>query len=153
MNTTALILKDNHKIGTICNCLNNSISSYSEPSIILNYFTIYVYFKLKYILINIESLAFLGKNLFVWNYGDFSKRPLSEIIILATRFLTNLPTYFWLGLTYQNPFNPTTKIQYSVANSQNVVSKVFNLLGKKAAAIVKENKNAALTLSTKQMRI
>ena len=51
-----------------------------------------------------------------------------------------MPTEFTLEQNYPNPFNPSTSIQYSVVNSQNVMLKVFNVIGKEVAVLVNEKK-------------
>lgn len=52
------------------------------------------------------------------------------------------PTTFALNQNYPNPFNPSTSIQYSVAGSQYVSLKVFNVLGKEVAVLVNEKKES-----------
>lgn len=51
-----------------------------------------------------------------------------------------MPTEFALEQNYPNPFNPSTSIQYSVVSSQNVVLKIFNVIGKEVAVLVNEKK-------------
>ena len=52
----------------------------------------------------------------------------------------NIPNEFTLGQNYPNPFNPTTKIKYSIpsASSDDVVLKVFDLLGQEVITLVNE---------------
>lgn len=50
------------------------------------------------------------------------------------------PQNFTLAQNFPNPFNPTTNIEYSVASSQNVTIKIFNILGKEVAVLVNEKK-------------
>ena len=45
-----------------------------------------------------------------------------------------------LHQNFPNPFNPTTKIQYSIPQSSNVVIKVFNILGREIETLVNEEK-------------
>lgn len=52
------------------------------------------------------------------------------------------PISFNLSQNYPNPFNPTTKISYSIQRSGFVTLKVFDILGREAAILVNEVKNA-----------
>jgi hypothetical protein len=47
-----------------------------------------------------------------------------------------------LSNNYPNPFNPSTKIKYSVPKSSNVVIKVFDVLGNEIETLVNEEKAA-----------
>ncbi|MGE5437486.1 MAG: T9SS type A sorting domain-containing protein [Syntrophothermus sp.] len=49
---------------------------------------------------------------------------------------------YFLNQNYPNPFNPSTLIKYSIANSEQVVIKVFNILGKEVQVLVNEVKPA-----------
>ena len=52
----------------------------------------------------------------------------------------DIPKNFNLWDTYPNPFNPSTKIRYSVPQSSNVVIKVFDILGNEIETLVDEEK-------------
>ena len=66
-------------------------------------------------------------------------------------FTVNIPTgvphdqnhveNFKLYPAYPNPFNPTTKIKYSVDKNSSVKISVFNLIGEKVATLVDEEKS------------
>jgi photosystem II stability/assembly factor-like uncharacterized protein len=53
-----------------------------------------------------------------------------------------VPDEFSLAQNYPNPFNPTTNIKFTLGNSQFVILKVFDLLGKEVVTLINENKPA-----------
>lgn len=53
-----------------------------------------------------------------------------------------MPIEFLLCQNWPNPFNPSTKIKYSVPKSSNVVIKVFDILGNEIETLVNEEKPA-----------
>ena len=53
-----------------------------------------------------------------------------------------LPSEFLLSQNFPNPFNPSTKIKYSIPQSSNVVIKVFDVLGNEIETLVNEEKSA-----------
>jgi subtilisin-like proprotein convertase family protein len=55
---------------------------------------------------------------------------------------SRLPEVYYLSQNYPNPFNPSTKIRYSIASGANVELKVFDILGKETALLVKGYKTA-----------
>jgi len=54
--------------------------------------------------------------------------------------MNNLPEEFILLQNYPNPFNPSTKINYAVPQSSNVVIKIFDVLGNEIETLVNEGK-------------
>lgn len=60
-----------------------------------------------------------------------------------TVFVENfLPSIFSLSQNFPNPFNPSTKINYSLPTAEFVNISVYNLLGEKVAVLVNELKEA-----------
>jgi len=63
---------------------------------------------------------------------------------VAVQTLAYVPSAFHLGQNYPNPFNPTTVITYEVATQGNVDLSVFDLLGRKVATLVNEQKSSGV---------
>jgi choice-of-anchor B domain-containing protein len=51
---------------------------------------------------------------------------------------SDVPRAFALDQNYPNPFNPVTNIQFSIANSQLTIVKVYDVLGREVATLVNE---------------
>ncbi|MGK9368855.1 T9SS type A sorting domain-containing protein [Melioribacter sp. Ez-97] len=47
-----------------------------------------------------------------------------------------IPNEFTLSEAYPNPFNPTTKINFSLTKSSNVTLNVYNILGQKIRTLI-----------------
>jgi len=58
--------------------------------------------------------------------------------VLSVDKISNLPFGYSLEQNYPNPFNPSTKIQFSISNTQPVTLKVFDVLGNEVATLVNE---------------
>jgi hypothetical protein len=82
------------------------------------------------------SYAYVGTDDGVW------RRPVSQLIVSVKPLTSRLPTEFLLSNNFPNPFNPSTKIKYSVPQPSNVVIKVFDVLGNEIETIVNEVKPA-----------
>ncbi len=54
--------------------------------------------------------------------------------------IDEIPTDFNFTQNFPNPFNPATKIKYSVPQSSNVIIKVFDILGNEIETLVNEEK-------------
>ncbi|MBI1932092.1 MAG: T9SS type A sorting domain-containing protein [Ignavibacteriales bacterium] len=53
-----------------------------------------------------------------------------------------IPNYYALNQNFPNPFNPETKISYSIAENSNVTLKVYNILGSEIATLVNKKQNS-----------
>lgn len=92
---------------------------------------------------NMRTLAINDSTLFA---GTFSSgiwhRPLSQLVTSVGSSSENSPTEFFLRQNFPNPFNPSTKISFSIPNEEFVSLKVFNSLGEEVAELVNETKPA-----------
>lgn len=83
-----------------------------------------------------------GKILYRLKQIDFDGTyEYSKIVSVDVNFI---PEKFAVSQNYPNPFNPNTKISYSIPsdNSNHVIIKVYDLLGKEVSTLVNEIKNA-----------
>ena len=65
----------------------------------------------------------------------YNQNP-TEIFFYTNTVLRN----FILSQNYTNPFNPATRIKYSIGSEQGVLLKIYDLLGKEIATLVNEEK-------------
>ena len=63
-----------------------------------------------------------------------------EVITDVNENNSTLPTGFALLLNYPNPFNPSTKIKYTISSRQYATLKVYDVLGNEIAILVNEEK-------------
>jgi len=56
----------------------------------------------------------------------------------------NAPVEFSIKQNFPNPFNPTTKIEFSIPSDNNVEIKVFNVLGMEVATLLNEHRQAGM---------
>jgi hypothetical protein len=54
------------------------------------------------------------------------------------------PREFALGQNHPNPFNPTTKIQFTIVDRQLTIVKVYDVLGREVATLVNEVKEPGM---------
>jgi hypothetical protein len=65
-----------------------------------------------------------------------------SLIDEINNFPGNQPVKYSLSQNFPNPFNPVTKINYSIPKSGFVLLKVFDILGREIANLVSENKTS-----------
>jgi hypothetical protein len=74
--------------------------------------------------------------------GKTNITPIYKTVGIGKNDNSSLPVKCFLYQNYPNPFNPNTLINYSVAKEGNVKLTVYNIMGKKVADIINENKPA-----------
>ena len=89
---------------------------------------------------DVTALAVSSEHIFAGTAGVW-RRPLSEITSVEEQ-IDEIPTEFLLSNNYPNPFNPSTKIKYSIPQSSTVIIKVFDVLGNEIETLVNEEKPA-----------
>jgi hypothetical protein len=55
--------------------------------------------------------------------------------------IDKIPTDYGLSNNFPNPFNPSTKIRYSVPQSSYIIIKIFDILGNEIETLVDGEKN------------
>jgi len=70
------------------------------------------------------------------------KYMMTTIPVSVDESKSDLPDVISLYQNYPNPFNPVTTIEYALPQSENVVLKIYNILGEEIANLVKEEQKA-----------
>ena len=69
-------------------------------------------------------------------YGAYESAPSNEVVVEVLGSDPNLlPAVTKLGINHPNPFNPSTTINYSVAEPGHVILEIYNLKGAKVAVL------------------
>ena len=75
----------------------------------------------------------------VGDYGTMLRIPFGEV---GVKDKNEIPVTFKLNQNYPNPFNPETIISYSIPQASFINLKIYDILGKETATLVKEEKPA-----------
>lgn len=89
------------------------------------------------------------------NSASEAEIKINYVIVNTTRFAgeqtsittisqNDLPESFLLQQNYPNPFNPVTTIQYALPDAENVVIKIYNLMGEEIRTLVDDFKPAGI---------
>jgi len=95
-------------------------------------------------LLNLASASFVSDTVgwVTGRYGTILKTTNGGIIVEVENNYPKPPTNILLSQNYPNPFNPVTSLQYTVGSRQFVTIKIYDLLGRKIATLINEEKPA-----------
>lgn len=86
--------------------------------------------------------ATVGDHVTSWS-NTKSFRTMAEEVSSSSDDI-NKPYEFALKGNYPNPFNPTTRIEFSIAEPSNVTLEIFNIQGQRVVTLLRENKSAGV---------
>ncbi len=94
------------------------------------------------ITLGLNSVHFIDSNTgwAVGANGTILKTTNGGVSLVEEEEIDEIPTDYSLSNNFPNPFNPSTKIRYSVPQTSNVMIKVFDILGKEIETLVNEEK-------------
>jgi len=88
---------------------------------------------------NLYSNSMYGWAVEAWKYTG----TLPTIAVTSVKKADDVtPSNYELSANYPNPFNPSTRFQFSVSNDQFVSVKIFNMIGQEVATLVNGTMNA-----------
>jgi hypothetical protein len=93
---------------------------------------------------NLLSICFTDENngTAVGTGGTILRTTNGGVSFVEEEQIFEIPTTYLLSNNYPNPFNPSTKIKYSVPQASQVQIKVFDVLGNEIETLVNEEKPA-----------
>lgn len=126
--------------GTITSSTSSSLQL-SVPSFSISSNTVFI--SSSYTQIQSSSVQ-TGQTVTVWATqnpnGTYSANQVqqtsSAITSVENGNKNEVPTSFELKQSYPNPFNPSTNISFSMAHPENVVLKVYNIIGQEVATLI-----------------
>jgi hypothetical protein len=89
----------------------------------------------------LSNLSMVGISLRGWNV--MMRATFTYLLTTGVEVtVEELPCNYSLSQNYPNPFNPSTTIEYSLPNSENVKIEIYDLLGRLVKTLVNETKIA-----------
>ena len=90
----------------------------------------------------LSSVYFLNENVrwIVGESGSILKTTNGGVTFVEEEKIFTTPKQYHLSNNFPNPFNPITKIRFTVPQTSNVVIKVFDILGNEIETLVSEEK-------------
>jgi len=85
---------------------------------------------------------FIASNIFATETEAVSEIGSLTSVVTVVQDNNNQPIEYKLGQNHPNPFNPSTTINYSLAESGNVQIKIFDISGKEIATLINEPQSA-----------
>jgi hypothetical protein len=73
-----------------------------------------------------------------WGWMDVDYLAVPRDVITSLESTIILPFTYKLNQNFPNPFNPSTKIQYTIANTEKVKLVVYDILGRTVATLVND---------------
>jgi len=76
--------------------------------------------------------------------GTVIKTTTGGVVFVEEEEIDEIPTDYNLTNNFPNPFNPSTKIKYTVPQSSQVIIKVYDILGNEIETLVSEEKQTGI---------
>ncbi|MCW9096650.1 MAG: YCF48-related protein, partial [Ignavibacteriaceae bacterium] len=76
----------------------------------------------------------------VGRFGALLKTTNGGVTFVEEEEINNIPTNYNLNQNFPNPFNPSTKIKFSIPKTSKVTIKIYDILGNEIETLVNEEK-------------